>query len=80
MLFAGVKNIRELDERLESNKAIITAIKNNIHLWLKRLLELVETKRQNSNEASAPAKASRAGMRSAQDDDDDFPHSFKGGY
>ncbi len=78
-IITKVKNIRELDERLDSNKNLINAIKNNIQNLFDRLLDLIETKGYATASSSGSVKPrTRANTARDADYDDDHPHPFHG--
>ncbi len=81
-IISDVKNIREFDERLDSNKSIVNAIKSNIANLFARVLELVGPAAHNQP-TYTPAKPSRGQGGYGYDHDErdngsGFPHSHHG--
>jgi hypothetical protein len=72
-LLTQVKNIRELDERLDSNKNLMNAFKRNILNLFDRLIELVEPAVQNATKPAA-----KQSQQSGYGDRDVYPHGFAG--
>ncbi len=78
-ILTQAKNVRELDERLDSNKNLINAIKANIANLFERLQELVEPNTQKKNlYASTLPKPGRGAGHDDYYEKDTFPHSMHG--
>ena len=78
-ILTEAKNIRDLDERLDSNKNLINAMKANIDNLFKRLTALVEPAETKTNAyAQTPAKPSRSSSHDDYYDQEKFPHPTHG--
>lgn len=78
-IIAEAKNVRELDERLDSNKNLINAMKANIANLFTGLKELVEPAAQKNTGYTAATKNSRASNGYGHEEDDGhFPHQVRG--
>ncbi|MBM3893350.1 hypothetical protein FJ365_03055 [Candidatus Dependentiae bacterium] len=78
-ILTDAKNVRELDERLDSNKNLINAMKANIANLFERLQELVEpTAPKKNTYASTMPKPGRATGHDDYYEKDTFPHPMHG--
>jgi hypothetical protein len=78
-ILAEAKNIRELDERLDSNKNLINAMKANIANLFERLKSLVEpAEPKNNSYMSTATKPTRPSAHDDYYEKDNFPHPHHG--
>ena len=73
-MFADVKNVRELDDRLDSNKNIINAVKFNLDNLFERLISFIDEPAQTSG--SYTKGVTKTARTSADSDHDQFPHPY----
>lgn len=75
------KTLKEFDASIESNKALIKALRKNTDNVLQRLIDQVDPRSVQGYKGSTGSTAAsdvRARKGSHGDDDDNFPHSFRG--
>ncbi len=75
-LLAASKTIRELDDLIDANKGLITALRKNIKNLFDRLVEQIDPgKKVTMMSTSEPSRNKGYGK---YDDDDAFPHAYAG--
>jgi hypothetical protein len=85
-LLAQGKSLKEFDASIDSNKALMVALRKNVLNLFTRLIELVDDTKSKSPLSNGFSSSSRGSLRSGRDDarnslgsseDDSFPGSFR---